>query len=213
MKSNFYKYLVILFLMVFLLPTTVFAQENFELKVDKTDLKIGDEITVSANAPSNLDAYALMATLKYDKNVFQTIDDSNFDKKDVSSILYSKETNKFGIINKTGKISTGDTLFTVKLKVKDDANVGNTNIALTNISYSDGNGKKTLDMVSTKVFVSSDAKEGEMIPSNTENDIIEDIEKDITVQTNTPIIIIFGVIIFFLLFAILYIIFKRKIQR
>lgn len=207
---NKIKYLLILILIIICLPITVLGAEGITLEVDKTNLNVGDEITVSANVPSDLDAYALMATLKYDKNVFQAIDDSNFAKKDVSSILYSKETNKFGIVNKTGKISTGGTLFTVKLKVKDDANVGDTNIALTNISYSDGNGKKTLDMVSTKVFVSRDAKEGEMIPSNTENVITEDIEKDITVPTNTPIIITLCVVISVLLFAILYIVLKRK---
>ena len=90
MKSNFYKYLVILFLMVFLLPMTVLAQEKLELKVDKSDLEIGDEIIVSVSVPDGTDMYAFLATLKYDTNVFQRIDETDFLITDTESISYKK---------------------------------------------------------------------------------------------------------------------------
>ena len=73
MKYVKIKYLVILFLATILIPLNVFASSKVNLIVDKTDLEIGDEVTVSASVPSNMDAYALTATLKYDKNVFQIV--------------------------------------------------------------------------------------------------------------------------------------------
>ena len=204
------KTLLILTLMIVCLPLTALAAEGITLDINKTNLEVGDEVTVSAKVSSDLDAYALIATLKYDTNVFETIDDSNFVVQDTSSINYSQNTNKFGIINKSGKVSTGGTLFTVKLRVKDDANVGNTNIALTNISYSSGTGKKTLDMVSTKVFVSRDAKEGETIPIQNENIVTEDVENEVKAVSNVPVMSTLLVAIVILLASIIYIKLTKK---
>ncbi len=206
------KYLLVVLLTAILLPISVFAKESVELKIDKTDLKVDDEVKVTASVPNKMDAYAIMATLKYDKNVFQVVNDSDFTIKNDESIKYSKETNKFGIINKTGKISLndGDTLFTVNLKVKDDANVGNTNIALTNITYTDGNQVQNLDTTSLKVLITKDAEEGETIPTNKENEIVEDEENIIKVFNNVPIIIILGVLVVIGLITILIINNKSK---
>ena len=107
MKYIKIKYLILVFLATILIPVNVFATDKVNLKVNKTDLEIGDEITVSASIPNEMDAYALLATLKYDKNVFQKIDDSNFSVDELSSVSYNDDTNKFGIINKSGKISMG----------------------------------------------------------------------------------------------------------
>lgn len=111
MKYVKIKYLLVVFLATILIPLNVFASEKVSLKVDKTDLEIGDEITVSASMPSDMDAYALLATLKYDKNVFQKIDDSNFSVDDLSSVTYNEDNNKFGIVNKSGKIAMGGVHF------------------------------------------------------------------------------------------------------
>ncbi len=209
MRSNFYKYLVILFLMVFLLPMTVFAQEKLELKVDKTDLEIGDEITVSAIVKSDLDTYALIATLKYDQNVFEKLDDSNFSISDTEIITYNQNNNKFGIINKTGRISDREgTLFTVKLKVKDDAGTGDTDISLTNISYSNSNNEKEeLSSVTTKVSVKGSDK---VVEKENDSEINENNEEPIKTFTNTPFIII---LIVLLLAVISYIIYKYKKEK
>ena len=195
MKEKF-KYLLVFLITIILLPISVLAKESVELKIDKTDLKVGDEVKVTASVPNKMEAYAIMATLKYDKNVFQIVNDSNFTIKNDESIKYSKETNKFGIINKTGKISLndGDTLFTVNLKVKDDANVGNTNIALTNITYTDGDKVQNLDTTSLKILVTKDAKDGEIVPANKENEIVEDEENIIKTYNNIPLIIFLGVL-------------------
>ncbi len=202
------SYLLVLFLIAIILPLNVFGAEKINLKVDKTDLEVGDEITVSAIVPSDLSTYAMLATLKYDQNVFQKIDDSNFSLADSASISYNGANNKFGIINKTGKIE--GTIFTIHLKVKEDANVGYTNIALTNISSSDGSTKTEFPMTSTKVFISRDAKEGESIPNNQENEIIEDNETVITASTNIPIIIILASLTAISFLISIYILIKNK---
>lgn len=111
MKSNRVKYVRVLFLMLLLFPLNVFASNKIELKTDKTDLKAGDEIKVGAVVTENTDIYTVLATLKYDKNVFEKIDDKNFYVDESVSIAYNKENNKFGIINKTGKISMGGSTF------------------------------------------------------------------------------------------------------
>ncbi len=211
MKEKF-KYLLVFLITIILLPISVLAKESVELKIDKTDLKVGDEVKVTASVPNKMEAYAIMATLKYDKNVFQIVNDSNFTIKNDESIKYSKETNKFGIINKTGKISLndGDTLFTVNLKVKDDANVGNTNIALTNITYTDGDKVQNLDTTSLKILVTKDAKDGEIVPANKENEIVEDEENIIKTYNNIPLIIFLGILDVIGLITILIINNKNK---
>ena len=86
MKDSF-KYLLVVFLTTILLPISVLAKESVELKIDKTDLKVGDEVKVIASVPDKMEAYAIMATLKYDKNVFQIVNDSNFTIKNNCSNL------------------------------------------------------------------------------------------------------------------------------
>ena len=158
------RYLLLFILSIFL-PLQVFASEVVTLNVDKKDLQAGDEITVEAIMPDDLKLYAMTATLNYDRNVFEEIETSNFiGEKDVVDILYNPDNSKFGLINKTGEISSK--LFSIKLRVKKNAHVGNSTIALTNISSSDGNNKTEYDMTEVEVLVTRDAKDGEVIPSN-----------------------------------------------
>ena len=211
---NQIKKVVYVFLMViFLLPLIVFAEDGLILNVDKTDLTIGDEITVSVTAPEDLKTYALLATLKYDNNVFQKINENDFSVSETKIIAYNEDNNKFGIINTTGSVTDGDVLFTVRLKVKSNANVGDTNIALTNISSSDGNGKLSYPTTQIKVFVSRDAKEGEVVPTNKENVIEEDEEKTINVFSNKPIVIGTGIGSGLLLVCLIYIIIKKRDKK
>ena len=207
MKKLKIRQLILVLLMLFILiPFTVNASENeITLKVDKTDLTIGDEVTLSASLPKDFETYAMLATLKYDNNVFQKIDESNFSISDTQMISFNENNNKFGIINKNGQISMGGGSFlTVKFKVKEDANVGDTNIALTNISSADGSKKVDFPTTSIKVFVSRDAKEGEIISPNKENVITEDNEDDIKVFSNLPIFIVCCVLFIILFLPFIY---------
>ncbi len=178
MKYKNLKYLFVVAFLLFLLPIRVFAASEIILTADKTDLEIGDEVTITAEmSEKDTKLYAFIATLSYDHSVFEEIETSNFvPENDTLDISYHSNTNKFGIINKTGLIS--NELFRVHLKVKEDANVGKTNVGLTNISSSDGNGKTTYEKAVVELSVARDAKDGEVLPTNTPN-VIEDQEETI----------------------------------
>ncbi len=187
------KLLFVLFVTLIVLPLTLKASDSMTLNVDKTDLTVGDEITVSASMPSDTKSYALLATLKYDENVFERIDDSDFEiDEEKMSISYNKNNKKFGIINKSENMPP--VLFSVHLKVKDNASVGNTTIALTNISTSDGKNSENYDKTTTVVSVTRDALDGEVIPLDKENNVTVDEENIITTFTTRPILIILLVI-------------------
>ena len=162
MKKRLFSYLFVFILALTVMPLPIFAKEKLILKTDKSDLEIGDEVVVTAEVSSDMKLYAFMATLSYDKSVFQEMTSENLEPVDNTlDVSYNSTTDKFGFINKKGEIS--GKLFQVHLKVKKDAHVGSTNIGLTNISASDGNQKITFDKVSTKVLVTKDASSDEVV--------------------------------------------------
>ena len=207
--ENFKKYLIFLLFIVVIIPFQVFAKANVILSVDKNNLEIGDVVTVSAKLPSETKLYALTATLSYDTNVFEEMDDTNFASEDENiEILYNNKNHKFGILNKAGEISTE--LFRVELKVKENANVGDTDISLTNISSSDGNKKTTFDKTSVSLFVTRDAKEGEVVPNSTMKEEVSTQEEIIKTFSTKPIMIALTCGVCFFFIGFLYVLFKRK---
>ena len=210
---NKIKSLLILTLMLIIFPLNLFATTKVELKTDKTELTVGDEITISVNIPNDNEYYAVLASLEYDKNIFEKIDDSNFDiDKDKMDISYNSKNNKFGIINKSGKLTTE--LFNVHLKVKEDTNVGDTTIALTGIKASDGKNNINFDTSSVKVTVTRDAKPGETIQVNEENKIKEEKENIIKTLNTTPFLITLSIITLILtIITICSYIYNRKNKK
>ena len=86
-----YKKICLFVCMFLLLPICVLAKDKMELNVDKTDITVGDEIIVTAKVSEELKSYAVIATLKYDENVFQKIEETNFDLEDADSTIISLE--------------------------------------------------------------------------------------------------------------------------
>ncbi len=210
-KKNIKLFLITL-LTIFLFPGSVFAAEGISLKVNKTDLKAGDTVNISAKLPKDYKTYALMATLTYDENVFERINDTNFMPSDQTvEISYNPSNHKFGLINQSGQVANN--LFQISLKVKDDANVGKTNIALTNISASDGESKTSFPQVSTKVLITRDAKDGDTIPNNKENTIKETQEKTVKVFSTKPIIIVLSIGSVILFGLLIYLLVTKKASR
>ena len=195
------------------MPVIVYAKSEITLETDKTALEVNDEVIVKAKLESDTKLYALTATFSYDENIFEEINDSNFTSMDDwSDILYNPTNNKFGLINKSGEVL--ENLLSIKLKVKEDCNVGDTKISLSNISASDGSNKYVFADSSVSVFVSRDAKEGEAIPNNKEKE--DSIVKEETkkVKSNGPIIIgIEIVVILFLIVCILANLIKVKNKK
>ncbi len=205
------KLLLISLVLFILAPSMVFAENKVTLGVDKTDLTIGDIVTISANVTSDEEKlYALIATLSYDHNVFEEIDISDFGLESESmNINYNNYTNKFGIINKSGAIPSN--LFTLKLRVKNDANVGTTNIGLTNITASAGDNKTSYDKSSLELLITKDASSGDVVNNNKPYEVEDNKETEIKVFTNKPIVISLGVVsITLIILTILVCIFRKE---
>ncbi len=197
-------------LVMFLVPISVFAKDTITLKVDKTTLEIGDEISVIAKINSGAKYYALTATLSYDESVFESIDDSSFFMPDDTDVIYNTQNKKFGIINKTGEIS--NELFQVRLKVKKEARAGTSVISLTNISSSDGKSKINFEKTSANVLITKDAKDGEVLPSqNTQ--VNEQKEEDIKTFSTKPIIYFLMGMLIASFICLVYVLIKRKEKK
>ena len=211
MLKKISKYIITSFIL-FLIPLLVYAEDGLVLSVSDIDLEAGEEVEVTAILPDDVKLYAFIASLKYDENVFERLDSEDFTSNSSSvDISFSENTNKFGLINKKGKVS-GD-LFTITLKVKDDAKAGDTNIALTNISASDG--KKTIpfDSVTASLKVTRDALDDEVITNNEANTIVEDNEEIIKVFSNRPIIYALSILFIALLGVIIYLLIKYRDKK
>ncbi len=206
------KILSLIIISILLLPITIYANNEITLKVDKQDLNAGEVVTVDAELPKDLKLYALTATLNYDHNVFEEISNENFvGQEDVVNVLYNPENNRFGLINKTGEISSS--LFRVRLRVKKNAKVGNTNITLTNISSSDGQNKTDFNKSNVEVLITRDAKDNEVIEANPSNSFIETKEELINVFTNKPIVIGAALGIIILLACLVYLIIQKRDKK
>ena len=206
------KYFISIFLLILLFPLVVSAKDGVVLKVDKNDLTIGDEVVVSVVVPDDLKAYAMIATLNYDENVFYKIDSDNFDSLiDNVEVVFNEENNKFGVIIKSGEIE--NEIFKIHLKVKDDANVGDTNVTLTNISFSDGDSKIEYEKANAQILVTRDAQEGEAIPNNEQIEYNDTEEKTIKVFNNQPIIIGSFIVSALLLGCLIFIIIKKRDKK
>ncbi len=211
MKYAKYKYIFMLFLVIIFLPFKVMAK-NINLDIDKYDLTIGDEITVSVSLPDEIKAYAVMATFTYDENVFTKIDIDDFSILNKNlNISYNDNTKKFGLINETGKLD--NELFQVHLKVKENANVGDTNIALTNIVVSDGTKKEEYNKTIKTILVTRDAKPGEEIPINKSNKVEESKEIETKVFTSKPFMITLGISAIVILGLVIYITLFKKDKK
>ena len=180
MKTNKLTIILLIIILFVILPINVWAKGQIILRVDKTDLEVGEELVVTASVKDETEFYALTATLSYDSSVFEEITPEDFIlANEVLDLSYNNETNKFGIVNKVGLIS-GE-LFQIHLKAKQNANVGNTNIALTNITSSDGENKITYEKEVLQVLVTKNAQENEVLNNTKPNEITEVQEEVIKV--------------------------------
>lgn len=207
-----FKYFILLLIAFVIFPVNVMADDEISLDVDEDILEIGDEIFVTAKVSSSKKLYALTASLNYDKNVFIEIDGDDFISTDENiSTIYNTENNRFGIVNKSGAVT--EELFTVRLRVRDNAKIGDTYISLNNVQTSDGDTKTNLEGTSIKVLVTRDAKEDEVLPINSENESKNAKDEVISVFTTTPVIIALSVICLLSIISIVFIYFKKQDKR
>lgn len=160
-------------LLIFISATAVFAEDKMNLNLSKSEVNKGEEVIVSINfdtsETSSLSSYT--AKLKYDKDVFEDIKEEDFqEQENWADIKYSNYDSKFSLIKKSDE--TTQKQINIKLKVKENAKSGDTNVTLYSASATDGENSILLDDVSQKINIIGD-----------ENDIIlESEEKNLSTR-------------------------------
>lgn len=103
-------------------------------------LKAGDTVTVTMSL-GNIDAGngidTITAELNYDKNVFETVETSNLIASNSWTPTYASSTNMLTAV-KNSKVTKGETVLTITLKVKSTLSVKSTTVTLKDIVVSGG---------------------------------------------------------------------------
>lgn len=103
-------------------------------------LKAGDTVTVTMSL-GNIDAGngidTITAELNYDKNVFETLETSSFVASNSWTPTYASSTNMLTVL-KNSKVTKGETVLTITLKVKSTISVKSTTVTLKDIVVSGG---------------------------------------------------------------------------
>ncbi len=103
-------------------------------------LKAGDTVTVTMSL-GNIDAGngidTITAELNYDKNVFETVETSNLIASNSWTPTYASSTNMLTVL-KNSKVTKGETVLTITLKVKSTLSVKSTTVTLKDIVVSGG---------------------------------------------------------------------------
>lgn len=103
-------------------------------------LKAGDTVTVTMSL-GNIDAGngidTITAELNYDKNVFETVETSNLIASNSWTPTYASSTNMLTVL-KNSKVTRGETVLTITLKVKSTLSVKSTTVTLKDIVVSGG---------------------------------------------------------------------------
>ncbi len=152
MKKNLAVFLTIL--LIFISATAVFAVDKMDLTLSESELNVGEELTLTINfdseSTSSLSNYT--AKLKYDKDVFETVEKEDFgEQENWSDIKYSNYDSKFSLTSESEETTPNH--INIKLKVKEDAKPGETNISVYSASASDGENTLILEDASQKVKI------------------------------------------------------------
>lgn len=187
------------------------------IKAEKTEIKQGEETVLTLeieNISDNINAF--QAKINYDSNVWEELEDDNFETiNEWESLKYNSNNKEFNIINK--QENTNKEILKIKLKAKGNAVAGNTEVAIDEIVASNG----TSEFEGAKLNQYIDIKSNENItdnqtPSNTENtnnnnknepNIIEKLKEklpSILPKTGTGRFLLFMLVAAIILSIILY---------
>lgn len=122
------------------------------IETEKTEIKQGEETSITIKINSEEQINAFQAKINYDENLWEEIDENNFETKDGwKSLKYNKDSKEFNVINKQD--TTNKEILEIKLKAKTSANVGNTEITIDEITASDGNTEFKNENLSNDILI------------------------------------------------------------
>ena len=122
------------------------------IETEKTEIEQGEETSITLKINSEEQINAFQAKINYDENIWEEIDENNFETKDGwESLKYNKDSKEFNVINKQD--TTNKEILEIKLKAKTSANVGNTEITIDEITASDGNTEFKNENLSNDILI------------------------------------------------------------
>ena len=183
------------------------------LETRNTKLNSGREVEVILRLDNyertDKEVNVYKATLEYNKNVFEEISESDFEPlNDWEELKFNEDTGEFIAIHKTGSKSSEE-IVKIKLKVKDNAEVGKEDIVIKDIVTSDGKKDMVVEELKTTVDIiqnqnnkpgdsenSSGTEDNLLNPDNsikedlpqTGDTVVSDVKEEIMVQQTKPTI-------------------------
>ena len=113
------------------------TNQQIEINTDKNNIENGQEIEISIKIPSQENSiYTYSGEIQYDKETFETIDNSNFTTSNSwENLQYNQENGQFIITNKGSK--GNEKILKIKLKSKRNQQNQNTKINIKNLKTVD----------------------------------------------------------------------------
>lgn len=141
MKTKLKTLLTISIMALILVISTISNAASVGMTLSSNSkLKAGDTVTVTMSL-GNIDAGngidTITAELNYDKNVFETVETSNLIASNSWTPTYASSTNMLTAV-KNSKVTKGETVLTITLKVKSTLSVKSTTVTLKDIVVSGG---------------------------------------------------------------------------
>ena len=141
MKTKLKTLLTVSIMALILVISTISNAASVGMSLSSNSkLKAGDTVTVTMSL-GNIDAGngidTITAELNYDKNVFETVETSNLIASNSWTPTYASSTNMLTVL-KNSKVTKGETVLTITLKVKSTLSVKSTTVTLKDIVVSGG---------------------------------------------------------------------------
>lgn len=173
-------------ILIFIANTSIVKAEStaITLKSEKQEYGKGENVTITIEL-NNDNIYGLKGKIEYDEKVFEKIEadelgsvDNIISLNNWENVTYNSETNEF-ITYTINKIEESKEIIKITLKVKEDVNVKQTQIALKNMQVSDG--ESDINIEDTVINISIKNNIQEVIPTKApiqtpNNDTHEDKE-------------------------------------
>lgn len=198
MKTKLKTLLTISIMALILVISTISNAASVGMTLSSNSkLKAGDTVTVTMSL-GNIDAGngidTITAELNYDKNVFETVETSNLIASNSWTPTYASSTNMLTVL-KNSKVTKGETVLTITLKVKSTLSVKSTTVTLKDIVVSGGRvqdggtGDISVNNASVTINANSDAiSKNENTISNTTtttNTTTNTTKQNTTLKDNT----------------------------
>ena len=154
------------------------TNQQIEINTDKNNIENGQEIEISIKIPSQQNSlYTYSGEIQYDKEIFETIANSNFTTSNSwENLQYNQENGQFIITNKGSK--GNEEILKIKLKSKSNKQNQNTKINIKNL--------KTVDEDQNEEIISLENQTIEINIKNSQNDNKQPDKEDENTNNNKP---------------------------